>query len=310
MTKQQIEQKAIKVSIGGTLFMALLGIIFAYLTDSEAILIDGLFSLVSFTMGLFTLRVAKLLNLPDDEHFQFGYASFEPLLNLSKGLLIAFISLFALYSATSAIIGGGRPIETGLAIYYALIAATGCFGTALYLRKMYKQSDSSMVQVDYNNWIIDGLISSGVAVAFIFVYLFQNQLAEYLAFVDPVIVILLILSTLHIPWQIIRENSRELLFAAPVKKVSHQIKEQVRKHLHFITADQLYLRMAKVGRAYYLNIHIITQQQTDLENSSRQDQIREDLYRSLHTTYPDLVVDLIFTREKKWAHEFGQHVKA
>ena len=42
---------------------------------------------------------------PDDEHFQFGYAGFEALFNLGKGLVMGFVSLFALVSATMVIAG-------------------------------------------------------------------------------------------------------------------------------------------------------------------------------------------------------------
>ena len=65
---------------------------------------------------------------PDNEYFPFGYGSFEPLINLSKGLLIAGLSLFALVSAINALLHGGRTLNPGFGITYAAIAASasGC----------------------------------------------------------------------------------------------------------------------------------------------------------------------------------------
>ena len=91
-----LEKRGLWLSILGALFMAGLGIGFAILTSSDAVLLDGLFSLVGFVVGLVSLRVATLVRRPDDEFFHFGYAAFEPMLNLTKGLLMAFVTLFAL----------------------------------------------------------------------------------------------------------------------------------------------------------------------------------------------------------------------
>jgi predicted Co/Zn/Cd cation transporter (cation efflux family) len=44
------------------------GIVFSALTDSEAILLDGLFNLAFFVgMGLLILKVLQLIHLPDDD---------------------------------------------------------------------------------------------------------------------------------------------------------------------------------------------------------------------------------------------------
>ena len=68
--------------------MAALGIGFGLVTESDAIMLDGFFSLIGFVMALVTIRVARLVVQPADEHFQFGYAQFEPFLNAMKGLLM------------------------------------------------------------------------------------------------------------------------------------------------------------------------------------------------------------------------------
>lgn len=64
---------------------------------------------------------------PDDDFYHFGYAAFEPMLNLTKGLLIAFVTLFALVSAAMVVFHGGRNVRAGWATLYAVVAAAGCF---------------------------------------------------------------------------------------------------------------------------------------------------------------------------------------
>jgi predicted Co/Zn/Cd cation transporter (cation efflux family) len=117
------EKRGLWLSIIGALFMAALGIGFAILTSSNAVLLDGLFSLIGFAIGLVSLRVAMLVRRPDDEVYHFGYAAYEPMLNLSKGLLMAFVTIFALVSAVQVVLQGGREIQAGWASVYAWIAA-------------------------------------------------------------------------------------------------------------------------------------------------------------------------------------------
>ena len=98
------EKIGLNLSIFVTLFMSILGISFGIFIQSEAILLDGFFNVVSFIMALITLGVAWLQKQPENENFNFGYLSFIPLVNLIKGLLIFLLSFFALTSAVTAIL--------------------------------------------------------------------------------------------------------------------------------------------------------------------------------------------------------------
>ena len=89
------ERAALKVSAWMSVFFAVLGIGFYWLAESEAILLDGFFSAIAFVLGLLTLKVARVVRQRDDERFHFGYASFEPLLNTIKGLIILVLCAFA-----------------------------------------------------------------------------------------------------------------------------------------------------------------------------------------------------------------------
>jgi len=92
-----IEQRALLFSAIGSIFMAALGIVFFFWTRAEALLLDGVFSFVSFFATLAARRVARLVDRPRSRMFHFGYAHFEPLTNLIRGLLILGLCAFALF---------------------------------------------------------------------------------------------------------------------------------------------------------------------------------------------------------------------
>ena len=67
MNQEKIEKIGLNLSILVTLLMSVLGIGFGVLTESEAILLDGFFNVVSFIMALITLGVAWLQKQPENE---------------------------------------------------------------------------------------------------------------------------------------------------------------------------------------------------------------------------------------------------
>lgn len=120
-------------------FMALLigcaGITATLASNSQAILLDGLFNLIYFSVALVTIKVSKLASRPDSESYPFGYSYFESLVNLCKGLLILGVSIFALVDAIAALLTGGREISAGLAVIYALFATAACSLTAWVMHR-------------------------------------------------------------------------------------------------------------------------------------------------------------------------------
>ncbi len=87
LNSRKLERWTLLLSAAGALFIAALGIGFFLLTHSEAIILDGLYSMVGFVMALTAIRVSKLVYEPSNIHFQFGYAGFGPLFNEVKGLV-------------------------------------------------------------------------------------------------------------------------------------------------------------------------------------------------------------------------------
>ena len=187
-----VERRGLLLSVVGALGMAALGIGFFFVTDSVAVLLDGLFSLIGFAVSLIAIRVAALVQQPDDECFHFGYAAYEPMLNLIKGLLIAFVTVFAMISAIGIVLNGGREIQGSIVVVYALVAAVGCLVIAAVQRRAARVTGSPLLAVDSKNWFIDGAISGAVAVAFFLVVLLgDGPLAAFKPYADPAVVILL-----------------------------------------------------------------------------------------------------------------------
>ena len=93
------EVRALTLSAAAALLLGVLGLAVSLATGSGAILLDGAFNLCFFVTALATLRVARLLQRPDDRDYPFGYLHFEPLINTVKAALILIVALLALIDA-------------------------------------------------------------------------------------------------------------------------------------------------------------------------------------------------------------------
>ena len=122
------ERRGLLASVVGAALVGATGVVFFFLTDAEAILLDGLFNLVYGLTGLFTMKVARLVLRGDDERFPLGYAFFEPLVNGIKGILLIGLTLMAFFSAVKSII---LPLVVGGLV--GLIAVI--WGAVLFFRK-------------------------------------------------------------------------------------------------------------------------------------------------------------------------------
>lgn len=163
----KMEKQGLRISILGSLTVGCVAMGFAAATHSQAIALDGFFNLTYFIMGLFTLKVAKLVVQGDDERFPVGYAFFEPLINGIKGVFILGISLMALWGAGEALLSGGRSISAGLAMLYGALASAICWIIAILLKKKSKHCPSPLLKTDADGWIVNAAISSAAFTAFI-----------------------------------------------------------------------------------------------------------------------------------------------
>jgi cation diffusion facilitator family transporter len=297
-----LERRALWLSVVGALFMSLLGFGFFIPTDSEAILLDGFFSMVGFAMGLLSLKVARLVQSPDDERFQFGYAAFEPMLNTIKGLIVLAVCVFAFGSAVGAVLNGGRQINAGWGMVYAVVATVGCFSIALIQRRAAKVTGSQLVAVDVRTWMMDGFLSVVVTFAFVLAYLLAGTKWEFMVpYVDPGLVIVLTLLMFIVPVKIVLRGVGELLGFAPEIEVQNRVREKIDEVLAPVGLSSRVIRMARIGREFWVMIHVLVPEDVTIDGVAEVDDIRQRVLEAISAVEPGMVVDVMFTGRTDFA---------
>jgi len=302
--KSQLERRALKVSLCGALFMALLGFSYAFHTHSEAILLDGVYSLVGLLLDLLTLQVAVLVQRPEDDHFQFGYAQFEPLLNLFKGLVFLGICVFATISALKTLLAGGREILLEDALVYSILATIGCIATAAYTRRAAKKSQSDLVGVSAKGWILDSAFSLAVLFAFLLGFLMQGSaFASYLPYLDPILVLILVALALPVPIGVLRDSLQEVVLMAPSVKLQQTIHDKLQQVIQDLEFEHYKVRVVKVGRLIYANIYLLAREGQKDRTLEELDATRNQIYRSIGTISDQLTLDVVITGNREWVEQ-------
>ena len=292
------ERKALKISIAGGLFMALLGFGFSVLTKSEAVFLDGIFSLVNMAMGVISLKVAQMVVEPSTRIFHYGKAQVEPLLNTAKGLLFMGVIVMAGYSALQSILAGGRPMIFSWAILYSMVAAVGCFGIGYYIERKNKENPTPLLQVEAKGWLIDGVLSSVVLLAFGGGYfLSKTAYSEYTVYIDPGLVIIMSIFVLPVPYKILKDNLLDLLLGAPDVNLQRGVRQIANGVIKEAPVEDYDFRFVKTGRIVLCDILVLISKES--YSISEFDPIRKKLIDEIRKEFPevDLVIELTADKE-------------
>jgi predicted Co/Zn/Cd cation transporter (cation efflux family) len=294
-----LEHRALKVTLIGNLSMALLGIVFAMLTASGAVLLDGVFSGINVLISLVSIRIARKVGQPDDAHYPFGYAIFEPILNIGKGLILASVSIYALLASVEILLSGGREIGASIAIVYAAVAGIGCIFLSTVLQRINRICKSPIVALDVENWWIDGLVSAGVGLSFALTLAIRSTSFAWLAaYMDSLLVIVIVLATLPIPIRVVRDNWKQIIGETD-PEISDRIKAVVEPFVNREDVFKIHLRQGRLGRVLYVQVYLLVNKSFSCEIAS-QDQLREQIYKQLRRWQKDIAIDVVFTSEQEW----------
>jgi cation diffusion facilitator family transporter len=296
------ERGALVLSTVAALVIGLVALAAAALSNSHAILLDGLFNVAYVAAALMTLRVATLLTRPDDDRFPFGYIYFEPLINTAKGLLILGVSLFALFEAGRAFLAGGRPLELGPALGYSAFATVACTTVWLILRRAPCRAASPLVEADVGNWLVNTVISGGVLAGFLVALALEAAgMGREAGFVDPALVTVVVLVSLVVPIRMAGRGIAALLNRAPPEAVTGPIRAAVEEALARLPTRAVYVRTVQPGRATYVTVHALVAEAGEGLDLREADRLRRAVVAALVPRHAPVVVDVVFTAVEDFA---------
>src|SRR5690606_14006788 len=207
--KKNEEQSALKCSIAVTAAIGLLGIVTGLIAGSQALVFDGMYSVVDVMLTFASLAVSKLLTQEGSERFQFGYWHLEPLLIALGSSILVIACLYAAVNAIHDLLGGGRVISYGLGAAWAGVLCVIGFAMTVHMGRHARRLKSGLLLLDMRSWMVAAFLSLALLLSFIFaVALEGTALERWVPYVDAIALLGMALAMLPVPLKTLRHAMR------------------------------------------------------------------------------------------------------
>lgn len=298
----ETESYLLKISTLGTLFFAVLGIAWGWTVKSEMILFDGMYSLGGVILSLLALMGSIYINKKDYEKYPFGKKMIEPLIVIIKSLAIFIMCIYSLTGSIKDLINGGNEVQYGYALIYALISTLGCGIAYFFLKKKGKAINSSLINIESSQWLMDALLSMGVLVGFLIANIIKHtEFIWFNRYLDPLMVIICSSVFIKMPIKSFGDGLKELLEFKADDSITLEIDKLVEGIEREYKFEESITRVSKTGNDLRIEIDFIYNEESNIKALDEMDSLREKIFNSLSHINYEKWLNVSFTKDKKWA---------
>jgi cation diffusion facilitator family transporter len=295
------EQRILTFSIGVTVAVSVTGFVGGLLVGSQAILFDGVYSLVDVALTLVALAVLRLMGREGSPRFQYGYWHLEPMVEALGGAIMALACIYALANSIIGLTTGGHAVQAGPALIWASLLCMSNLGMAAFMRTRARRLDSPLLWLDARAWLLSGLMSLAVVLAFAIALLLEGgKHARWIPFLDPLVLAAISVAVLPLPLRSTWKAMRDVLQVAPDTLDAH-----VHAVMRAFVAERGFLdftsHVAKIGRMRFVEIHILTDPDTVIGTIGDVDALRDEIAERLDARGSEFWLTIDFTADPAWA---------
>ncbi|WP_188035557.1 cation diffusion facilitator family transporter [Pseudomonas sp. EZ-C24] len=304
------EQGLLRTSIAVTLFIATIGIAFGLASGSFSIVFDGVYSLVDASMSGLSLVVIKLITAHISsaqmsrklrERFSMGFWHLEPMVLALNGILLSGVAIYALINAVSSLLEGGRDLEFGLALIYAVLTVIACVTIAVVEARANRTLNSDFVRMDVKGWVMSASITAALLIAFCVGLAIQGTQWQWISpYIDPAVLGLVCLVIIPLPLSVVRQALADIFLVTPSDLKQHVDNvAQAFVHKHGLQSFRAYV--AKVGRSREIELYFIVPADMAARTIAEWDALRNEIGDAVGGEGPDRWITVVFTGDPEWA---------
>lgn len=304
------EQGLLRTSIAVTLFIATIGIAFGLASGSFSIVFDGVYSLVDASMSGLSLVVVKLITAHVSsaqmsrklrERFSMGFWHLEPMVLALNGILLSGVAIYALINAVSSLLEGGRDLEFGLALVYALLTVIACVTIAVVEARANRTLNSDFVRMDVKGWVMSASITAALLIAFCVGLAIQGTQWQWISpYIDPAVLGLVCLVIIPLPLSVVRQALADIFLVTPSDLKQH-VDNVARAFVHKHGLQSFRAYVAKVGRSREIELYFIVPADMAARTIAEWDALRNEIGDAVGGEGPDRWITVVFTGDPEWA---------
>jgi cation diffusion facilitator family transporter len=299
----RLEQRTLTLSLVCVVVIALGSLAWGLAIESDVVILNGVFSLVSLIGSVLYLTAARLVARPADRRFQYGYAHVEPMVNGVNGMLVLVICLYALINGVEGLRAGGSEVDAASVVWFGAVTGLICAAVGTYELWMGRRTGSQLLRNDAREWLIDAAFSLVTLVGFAALFVLEDPLRSIWArYADSALVALLALLFLPIPLGVVTRNARELLhMSSEDDEISGRVEValQAIRNEHDIRSHTTHV--AKVGRSHVIEVNIVVGPRFELQTVAGQDGLRQRIWSAVGRPIDVAWLTINFTADPRWA---------
>ncbi|WP_375688045.1 cation transporter [Pseudooceanicola sp. LIPI14-2-Ac024] len=255
---ERLEQRALTISMWGSLLAALLAIIAAWLSQAQVILLDGLFSLVDFVAALIGARISIDVHRGPDRRRPFGYAAQESAFTTFRSLSLLAIVVFGLITAVRDIFdyvanGTTATLDFRVILVYVLLLLALCGWLFQVSRSAWIRTgrQSEILKLETDVALLAGVTTAAYGAALLLLpFLDGTPLAFLVPIGDPLIVILVSLFMLWKYGRDFRAGLAQLLGATANPQEIRAATRAVRGIFEDSPGEVIDVALVRMGRRF------------------------------------------------------------
>jgi cation diffusion facilitator family transporter len=299
----RIEQRTLALSLVAVAAVALLSLAWGVAIESDVVILNGVFSLVSLIGSVLYLTAARLVTRPADRRFQYGYAHVEPLVSGANGLLVLVICIYAFINGVEGLRAGGDGVGPVGVVWFGALSGVICLAVGAYEWSMARRTGSLLLRNDAREWLIDAAFSLVTLAGFAVVWLLEEPWRTWWArHADSALVALLALLFMPVPLAVLRQTLRELLHTADSdSELAARVAEVLREVAGEHDVASHTTHVARVGRSSFIEVNVVAGPRFALQTVAQQDGLRERIWQALGLAPDRAWLSIIITADPRWA---------
>ncbi len=281
-SKQELQSRAVKLSIYGSgisfLIIAAVGIV----SDSITLLLDAVTIFVIFVVALLTRFSVQTVHRPPDHRYNFGYTKYEPFTVVIQAGLIIITCFVSVNFAIQDIL---HPDDiTGYSLPVIVEVVSGLISILImwYIASIGRKTDSAMLKGAAMQWKIEAMLSFGIAAGFLIGLILRAKgYTNITPYVDPSMAIILAMVLVIEPLKTMGHTVPELLDAAPGEHIQTTVRKIVDKYKPH-SFGVVRLRTRKAGGKIFVDVcFLVKGNMTVIETAELTDNFQRDVEEHL-----------------------------
>lgn len=299
----RLEQRTLILSLVCVVVIALGSLAWGLAIESDVVILNGVFSLVSLIGSVLYLTAARLVTRPADRRFQYGYAHVEPMVNSVNGMLVLIICLYAFINGVEGLRAGGSEVDAASVVWFGVVSGLICVAVGTYELWMARRIGSQLLRNDAREWLIDATFSLVTLLGFAVLFVLEDPLrSAWARYADSALVAVLALLFLPIPLGVVGRNVRELLhMSSEDDAITRRVEAamQAIREEHDIRSHTTHV--AKVGRSHLVEVNIVVGPHFELQTVAEQDGLRQRIWSAVDRSIDAAWLTINFTADPRWA---------